>query len=217
MATKRKTWVGRVHLGGGRYHWVGRFPTRAERNEAVARAKVERPWDATASADEWTVDQWAARFLARMESGDLRTRGDRRYKDSSIDTARGQLKALRAEFGGRGLNSITRVEAEDWAARVRPSAIPIAIQLMGAAYRAELIDRNRFEGLARPTEGRKNERPPSEGDMLLLLDGCSALGDDYAPVMRAMLTFAAFTLARPGELFALQWSESTSTPGSAAG
>ena len=42
--------------------------------------------------------------------------------------------------------------------------------------------------------------------MVLLLDGCSALGD-YAPVMRALLTFAAFTLMRPGELFALDWKD----------
>jgi hypothetical protein len=38
--------------------------------------------------------------------------------------------------------------------------------------------------------------------MVLLLDSCSAL-DDYAPMMRALLTFAAFTLMRAGELFAL--------------
>jgi integrase len=39
--------------------------------------------------------------------------------------------------------------------------------------------------------------------MVLLLDSCSAL-DDYAPMMRALLTF---TLMRPGELFALDWED----------
>ena len=35
-----------------------------------------------------------------------------------------------------------------------------------------------------------------------MLDACSALGD-YAPQMRALMTFAAYTGMRPGELFAL--------------
>lgn len=34
------------------------------------------------------------------------------------------------------------------------------------------------------------------------LEACSALGD-YAPRMRALITFAAYTIMRPGELFAL--------------
>jgi len=38
-----------------------------------------------------------------------------------------------------------------------------------------------------------------------LLDGCSALGEHYAPMMRALLTFGAFTLMRPSELVELDW------------
>jgi hypothetical protein len=130
-------------------------------------------------------------FLARMESGALRTKSGRRCKASSIDTARGQLKAFREEFGRRSPRSITRVEAEVWAERVSPSKLPIVVQLMNDLYRAEEIDRNRFEGLSRRPEGHKDERPPSEDEMVLLLDGCSALGDAYAPMMRALFTFAA--------------------------
>lgn len=140
-----------------------------------------------------------------MESGALRTKGGRRFKDSSIDTARSSLKAFRAEFGPRIPRSITRVEAEDWAERVPPSKLPIVVTLMNELYRAEEIDRNRFEGLSQRSDGRKNDRPPSEEEMLLLLDGCGALGEDYAPMMRALLTFGAFTLMRPGELFSLDW------------
>jgi integrase len=81
------------------------------------------------------------------------------------------------------------------------------ITLMNELYRAEVIDRNRFEGLSRRSDGRKHERPPSEDEMVLLLDGCGALGDAYAPVMRALLTFGAFTLMRPSELVALDWED----------
>jgi integrase len=207
MASKRKTWVGRVHLGGGRYHWVGRFPTKRERDDAVAKVRAEKPWEKDAAPEEWTVDAWADRFLARMESGDLRTRGGRRYKDSSIDTARSSLKTLRAEFGPCPLSSITRVDAEDWAAKVPPSKVPMAVTLFEHARLARLVDRNEFERLSKRSEGRRNERPPSEEEMLLVLDGCSALGDEYAPMMRAMVTFGAFTLMRPGELFALDWDD----------
>jgi integrase len=152
----------------------------------------------------------ASRYVARMESGALLTKGGRRYKHSTVDTTRSALRALREAFGDRPLDSISRIEAEDWAAGVAPGKIQPAVTLMNEAYRAELIDRNRFEGLGPRVEGRRNEPPPSEDEMQLLLDGCSALGD-YAPMMRALLTFAAFTLMRPGELFALDWETSTWT------
>jgi integrase len=210
MAAKRRRYEGRVYIGRDehgkqKFWWVGRFATRRERDLAVARARTERPWETEPVRDEPTCDQWADRFLHRMGSGALRTRAGRRFKDSSIDTARSSLKAFHAEFGHRTPRSITRVEAEDWAARVPPSRIPIAITLMNDLYRAEEIDRNRFEGLSRHSDGRKDDRPPSEEEMLLLLDGCSALGDAYAPMMRAMLTFGAFTLMRPSELIELDW------------
>jgi integrase len=210
MSAKRKTWQGRVFLGRDQegeqiYYWVGRFKTKRERDDAVARAKVERPWEQEPEPEGLTCNEWADRFLARMELGALRTKSGRRFKDSSIDTARTALKPFRAEFGERTPGSITRVEAEDWAARVAPSKLPIVITLMNDLYRAEEIDRNRFEGLSRRGEGRRDKRPPSEEEMVLLLDGCSALGDYYAPMMRALITFGAYTLMRPSELVELDW------------
>lgn len=211
-ARKRKTWSGRVYLGRGedgqqQFWWVGRFATRRERDDAVARARTERPWETAPAAGEATCDEWADRFLARMESGALRTRAGRTFKHSSIDTARSSLRAFRAEFGGRAPGSITRVEAENWAAVVPPSKLPIVIALMNDLYRAEVIDRNRFLGLSRRAVGRGQQRPPSEDEMLLLLDGCGALGDGYAPMMRALFTFGVYTLMRPGELMAVYWED----------
>jgi hypothetical protein len=70
MAKKPKPYVGRVYLGqdeNGKqlWHWVGRFERKRDRDAAVARAKVERPWERDAAPNEWTVDAWADRFLAR--------------------------------------------------------------------------------------------------------------------------------------------------------
>jgi integrase len=137
-----------------------------------------------------------------MESGALRTTSRPRFKDSSIDTTRSALRSFIAEFGDRAPGSITRIDAEDWAATVPPSALPRVITLMNDLYRAEVIDRNRFLGLSRRTEGRAGQRPPTDQEMLLLSEACSALGD-YAPIMRVLFTFAAYTLMRPSELWAL--------------
>jgi integrase len=210
-AKKGKTYPARVYYGtdeNGKqlWWWLGRFERKRDADLAKAKAKVEKPWLKETMSTTVLVDEWADRYLDRMESGALTRKDGRRYKSSSIGTARSSLRRFREAFGDRPLGSITRVEAEDWAASVPTGAIPTVITLMNEAYRAELIDRNRFEGLSRRVEGRRNERPPSEDEMLLLLDGCSALGD-YAPMMRALLTFGAFTLTRPGELFALDWQK----------
>jgi integrase len=182
------------------------LPTRRERDAAVVLARVERPWEAE-QADEMTGDQWAESYLSRMESGKLLTKGGRHYKRSSVDTARTCLRAFRAEFGDHPIGAITRPEAIDWKDRVPASTLPVVITLFELAVSEERIDRNRFRGLSRRVEGRKNERPPSEEEMLLLLDGCDAVGEDYAPLMRSLLTFAAYTGLRPGELFALEWDD----------
>jgi integrase len=151
-----------------------------------------------------TCARWADRMLDRMHSGDLRTRGGRPYKRSSVDTARTQLKPFVAEFGDRDPNTITRVEAEDWAATVNAGAIAIVVQLMNQLDRAEVIDRNRFAGLSKRPVGRRDSPPPTADEMLLLLGACSALGA-YAPVMRSLITFAVYTLLRPSELIDLVW------------
>jgi hypothetical protein len=96
-AKKGKTWTGRVYLGRDQdgkqqFWWVGRFGTRPERDDAVAKTRTERPWETAPAPDEMSCGEWADRFLARMESGALRTKSGRRYKDSSIDTARSQLR-----------------------------------------------------------------------------------------------------------------------------
>ena len=208
-AKKRKTWSGRVYLGRDengqqQFWWVGRFATKRERDDAVAKARTEKPWKTAPGPDEMTCEEWADRWLHRMETGALRARGGRRYKDSTIDTHRSGLRAFREQFGDRAPGSITRIEAEDWAATVPPSALPSVIQLMNYAISTDDgPNRNRFLGLSH-RGARTDRRPPAEAEMLTYSEACSALGD-YAPMMRAMFTFAAYTLMRPSELMALLW------------
>jgi len=210
-ARQAKSFLGRVYLGRDengvqQFHYVGRFATRRDRDNAVALARATRPWETVEEPAGPTVDEWAERFLKRMESGALLTSQGRPFKDSSIDAARTGLVAFRKQFGDRDPASITRVEAEDWAATTAPSNLPRVITFMNDLRRAEIIDRNRFEGLSRRSPGRAGDRPPTEPEMLQLTAACSALGD-YGPIMRAMFTVAAYTLIRPGELMALTWED----------
>jgi integrase len=78
--------------------------------------------------------------------------------------------------------------------------------LFNAAVDAELIERNPFRGLTRRTRGRSDQHPPTMEQMDRLIAGCTALGW-YAPQMKALLIFAAYSGMRPGELFALEWPD----------
>lgn len=101
MTSKRKTWTGRVFIGRDsngrqRFHWLGRFATKRERDDAVARARVERPWE-TAPPSELTgnglVDNYLAEIERRVEA--------RERKASTLGTVRAALKPSRAHYGDR--------------------------------------------------------------------------------------------------------------------
>src|SRR6185503_6571022 len=94
----------------------------------------------------------------------------------------------------------------DWADRVPPSSVPTVVTMFNAAVDAELLDRNPFRGLTRRSRGRSDQHPPTEDELSRLLDACAVHGW-YAATMRSLITFAAYTGLRPGELFALEWSD----------
>ena len=55
--------------------------------------------------------------------------------------------------------------------------MPVVVLFFIVLARAELVDRNRFEGLGRRPEGTMDRTPPTEAEMVLLIDACSVLGD----------------------------------------
>jgi integrase len=206
---KRRPWTGRVYLGRDehdqqQFHWVGRFATKRERDDAVARARIERPWEREQGSTVMTVREYVADVLGRMESGALLTKQERRFKRSSIDAARSRLRALVRAYGDRPLDVITRYEAVRWAESVPAGVVADTVVLFNRAVDEELLERNAFRGLGRRSPGRSETDPPTEEQMILLHEACSVLGD-YAPRMRALVTFASYTIMRPGELFALDW------------
>lgn len=202
MTRKRKGgWAGRVFIardddGKQQYHWLGRFDTKRERDAAVARARLEKPWLAQAGAI--TGDQWADRYLDRYQQ---------RNKPSSYDTARHALMRFRREFGRRAISSITPVEAEDWAQTVPRSILPTVVAMFNYALRMQVIDSNPFAGLGGGRgRGRADQHPPTAKQLDALLDACDVLAE-YAAQMRGLILLGAYTGMRPGELFALRWTD----------
>ena len=82
----------------------------------------------------------------------------------------------------------------------------MVITLMNAALDAELIDRNPFRGLQRPTRGRSDDAPPTTEELDRIVQACAVHGS-YAAQMRALVLFAAYSGMRPGELFALEQAD----------
>jgi integrase len=196
---KAKTWRARVYIGrdqDGRqqFHYIGRFATKRERDNAVAHAIVDRPWEAKPAM---TCGHWCERYLERFA---------RRHKASSLGTARQSLKRFRADFGDRPIDQLEPVEAEDWVQTVPRSAVPHVISMFNYAVKMRAVVHNPFAGLGCKGRGRADKNPPTVAELERLLDGCDALGD-YAPQMRAIVIFAAYTGMRPGELFELRWSD----------
>jgi integrase len=199
--SKRKQWPGRIYLGRDkdgkqRFHWVGRFDTRRERDDAVAEARTRLRLGGSAALP--ACDAYVDRYLAEYE---------RTHKDSSAATQRQRLRRFREDFVGRSLD-VPRAEAKDWAASVPPSIVPAVVTLYNHAIDEDdlPLERNPFRKLGRRTRGRADEAPPTEAEFDRLLEACQALGL-YAPTMRALVRFAAFTLMRPGELYALEWAD----------
>ena len=73
-----------------------------------------------------------------------------------------------------------------------------------------LVDRNPFAGLGlKQSKGRKETQPPGQADVARMI----ALADELTPPsFAAWLLTACWSAARPGELDALQWTDSTSRP-----
>lgn len=208
--SRRKKWSGRIYLGrdeSGKqlFHWVGRFDTRRERNDAVAEERKRLRLGG--SPDLPTCDEYVDRYLAEYE---------RTHKSSSYANQRERLKRFKRDFKSRSLD-VARAEAKDWVAGegrwkardpVPPSAVPAVVTLYNHAIDEDdlPLKRNPFRRLSSRTKGRSEDPPPTEEEFGRLLTACSALGE-YAKTMRALISFAAFTLMRPGEIYGLEWAD----------
>lgn len=202
---RKNGWPGRVYLGrdeNGRehHHWVGRFDTKRERDDAVAQARRTRPWEHPHGDAPDTCEGLTARYLQRWEA-----RVDRgECKRSSYDTLERELRKFRKLYGAETITTVTPYLAEEWALNLPPSTLPRVRAVFNYAKRLEVIARNPFDHVGGPrSKGRADQHPPTLKELGRLLDACDALGG-YAPQMRDLMQFAALTLMRPGELYELR-------------
>ncbi len=207
-----RVWLGVDDDGKERWDYLGYFCTKSERvaaqearkRELEAQVKVQ----ALRLADRITCSAYADEMLARMESGALRRKDGRRYKRSSVDTARTQLKHFKDAYGDRPMSWLETDEAVyhavRWAPTIPAGSIQSTTTLANRAVAERVIAIHCFNGLGRRVEGRSKKPPPTPEQVVTLLEACDALGD-YADRMRVQFEFGAHTLTRPGEQFPLDW------------
>ena len=121
---------------------------------------------------------------------------------------RQQLQRFLATFGDRTLESIGRAEAKAWANRYRSNA-QVASAMFNDAVDAEACARNPFARLSIGRgRGRQDATPLTEDQVARLADcALSALDRFYAPTVRAMILFHAYTGVRSGELCGVEWRD----------
>jgi integrase len=206
----KKQWTARLYLGRDAegkqlFKWIGRFDRKGERDKALAEARLEH--ERGGSIELPTCDAYVKRYLADYE---------RRNKDSSLHTVTQHLQRFKKDFAGRSLD-VSREEAKDWVhgegrwERDKPIP-PGYVQAVISLYDYGLdeddlpLERNPFRKLYKPYSGRAKQPPPSEQEFAALLRSAERLGD-YGKTVKAMLQFSAYSLMRPGEIFALEWSD----------
>jgi integrase len=140
----------------------------------------------------------------------------RRHKASSLYAQTCRLRRFRGDFAGRSLD-ISRSELKQWIEGEGPwsergpipkSQLPAIISLYNHAIDEDDLPlaRSPARKLTWRYKGRADQPPPSPQEFEALVAACSALGD-YGARMRALLLFAAYTLMRPSELYALEWTD----------
>jgi integrase len=225
----KNKWQGRIYLGRDeegqqRYHWVGRYRTRRERDEAVSaereRIKVEgcdckdckaMGRKGVASSTLPTIGTLVDRYLKWYE---------KENRGSSLDTQETRLRCFRKDFADRRVNELPRSELKDWAAAEgewatdgegeQRSPVPVSHMPGVVSFFNWCIDeedvplpKNPARKMSHRSKGRSEEAPPTEAEFEQLIDACSVHGD-YGPMMRATFLYASYQLARPSEVFELK-------------
>jgi integrase len=118
-------------------------------------------------------------------------------------THRDAVRKFQKDFRGKALHALTREEARRWAQR-NAWRVPAVVACLNAAVEAEHIDRNPMRGMSHRGPGRRHIPPPTVEEIEALAAAAQVHGA-YGPMMRALILFLAYSGARVGEAFALEW------------
>lgn len=193
MILRRRTAKGELRYGvrvdrDGKQTWVGTFRTLAEARQA------EREGRADEVAKAMTCDELVAFYLEGYRE---------RVKTSSYDTAESALTGFSQDFKGIPAIRVDEVKAERWA-RENRWRVPSVVTMMNWAYRKRLVSRNTFAGLSHKGEGRRRITPLTEAEVGKL---ARIAGELHGDLFNALVLFLGYTGTRPGEAFALLWSD----------
>jgi integrase len=190
-----KRWTANAYIGNGQYEWCGTFDTRAEAREAEREALSDRR-----RRSKMTVADFARDWPESHPS-------ENRAKDSTLDAYRRVSDAFAAEYGSWRLDRITPTEARTYANAHR-SHLGGLRAMFGDALDDELVRSNPFAKLRLGQgKGRKDLIVPSREQLEEIADTALRMHGDYGPMFRAVILFAAYEGTRPGEQFALRWSD----------
>lgn len=187
-------WVTTIYIRGHRT-WLS-APTRPELEDKLAQAIAERR---KAEQTSEPADTFAARW----------TRDYPRPKESTNIANAERVSKFAKDFAGVLLCDIDRIQARAWALQNR-SRWKTVRAMFTDAVRDGLADTNPFLGLRLQsnTRGRRDLVAPTEDDIARLADIASEVWGDYGTrVYTNLILTAAYTGARPGELYALRWTD----------
>lgn len=188
------SWVAKFQLNGQQV-WVpgGPWPSKSAAREAERRYRDRL----AARVTDETCASFAERWLEEWPRGSEAT--NRLYAAAACRFAE--------HFGPTPLGEVERLSARTWALAVPRSVSRVIGTMYEDARNVGLVEANPFSNLRLPAVDKQPEiDPPTIEEYRALLEACTVLGG-YCAEMRAMITFAAWTGLRQGELFALQWRD----------
>jgi integrase len=179
----------------GKQHWTpgGPWQTKRQGQEAERRYRdrleAHRTEETCASFAERWLEDWA-----RPE-----TSTQRLYAAAA--------RRFSTHFGSTPMSEVERLSARAWALTVPRSVSRVINTMFEDARNVGVVEANPFSNLRLPAaEKAATITAPTMEQYRALLEACTILGG-YGPEFRAMITFAAWTGVRQGELFALQWPD----------
>lgn len=194
------TWGARVHVGNGKYEWVGTFPRKSEAKAAYEEAKRNLRMGAVAQVERvgfttFVEETWLPSLTVRA---------------STLADYKNTCRHLCAFFGNKHLNAIkpedvarfVAVYSADHSPYTTRKAITRLRQILGRAvawsylYQSPAVEvgnlpRARTRRAIHPLE-------PEQSQALY-----ESIDDHYKPLIR----FAMSTGLRRGELFGLTWAD----------
>lgn len=178
--------------GKRRYRWLGTYGTEVEARQAERDATL-RP-----GRDMPTVDEWARIWLSDYPRPTTSTQRTYRYAS----------KRVTAEFGGRRLNDVGRVEARRLANEWPRGVVRVAATMWADAVRDGVVELNPWTNLRlKRSEGRKDLDALTEQEVQGLAGLAFAAHGDYGFEASAIILTLGFVGMRPGELCALRTAD----------